>query len=206
MSVVQEDLDSESDNPYVIRIISKNKKKKVPKAKVATSNLYINKQRMENIVNIQIDTGAQCNILPVDTYIKVTGDTHLKSVKPFKKEIVSCTGERRSITGKVTLPRWHPGQKKLIKFNIIVSSYRPILSLDTSIALGIVNLKHCNIFLGIQRRSDIMQEYSDVFDGTLGKIPETHKIVVDKTVQPIVYPPRRVPVALRPHIKCQLDE
>ena len=51
-----------------------------------------------------------------------------------------------------------------------------------------------------------MQEYSDVFDGTLGKIPETRKIVVDETVQPDVHPPQRLPVALRPRIKCQLDE
>ena len=80
VSVVQEDSDSESDSPYVISVISKNKKK-FSKAKVATTKLYINKQRTENIVKIQIDTGAQCNILPVETYIKVTGDTHLKSVK-----------------------------------------------------------------------------------------------------------------------------
>ena len=182
VSVVQEDLDSESDSPYIISIISKNKKKKVSKAKVATTKLYINKQRMENIVKIQIDTGAQCNILPVETYVKVTGDTHLKSIKPCKKDIVSY---------KVTLPTWHLGQKKLIMFNIIAGSYQPILSLDTSIALGMVNLKHCDILsLSIQRQSDVMQKYSDVFDGPLGKIPEIHKIVVDETEQPVVHPPR----------------
>jgi len=45
-----------------------------------------------------------------------------------------------------------------------------------------------------------------VFDGSLGKIPETYKIIVDDTVQPLVHPPRRVPVALRPRIKSKLDE
>ena len=45
-----------------------------------------------------------------------------------------------------------------------------------------------------------------MFDGSLGKIPETHKIIVDDTVQPVVHPPRRVPVALRPRIKSKLDE
>ena len=203
MSVVQEDSDSESDSPYVISVISKNKKKKkFSKAKVATTKLYINKQRMENIVKIQIDTWAQCNILPAETYIKVTGDTHLKSVKPCKKEIVSYTGERRSITGKVTLLTWHLGQKKLIKFNINASSYRPILSLDTCIDLEIVNLKTVTSSPWVSNGpSDVMQEYGDVFDGTLGKIPETHKIVVDETVQPVEHPPRRVPVTLRPRIK-----
>lgn len=80
--VVQEGSDLESDSPYVISVISKSKKKKVSKAKVATAKLYMNEQRTENIVTkIQIDTGAQCNNLHVETYIKVPGGTQLKSVK-----------------------------------------------------------------------------------------------------------------------------
>ena len=210
VSFVQES-DPESDDSYVISAISKHKKKKSSEAKIATTKLYINKKEAANIVKIQVDTGAQCNILPAEIYIKVTGDTLLQSIKPCKKEIISYTVERRQIAGKVTLPVWHSGQSKYIKFNIIAGNYRPILSLDTSVALGIVNLKHCDILsLGIQRSnegsSDIMKEYDDVFDGSLGKIPETHKIIVDDTVQPVVHPPRRVPVALRPRIKSKLDE
>ena len=87
MSFVQEESDSESEGSHVISAISKNKKK-VSKAKVATTNLHINKQEKENIVKIQIDTGAQCNILPVETYIKVTGDAQLQSIKPCKKKII----------------------------------------------------------------------------------------------------------------------
>ncbi|CAB4029631.1 Hypothetical predicted protein, partial [Paramuricea clavata] len=156
---------------------------------------------------IQIDTGAQCNILSTETYVRVTGDTELKLLKPCKKEIVSYTGERRNITGKVTLPVWHAGKKQLIKFTIIDGDYRPILSLDTSVALGIVNLRHCDILsLGIQPPKDPASEYKDVFDGSLGKIPDTYKIVIDSTVQPVVHPPRRVPVALRPRIKSELNK
>jgi hypothetical protein len=207
VSAVKEESDTESEDSYVISAISKHKRNKQAKAKVGTTKLYINKQESENIVKIQIDTGAQCNILPVATYIKVAGDTQLQSIKPCKKEIVSYTGERWNITGKVTLPVCHSAQNKFIKFNIIAGDYRPILSLDTSVALGIVNLKHCDILsLGIDRPNDVMSEYDDVFDGTLGKIPESYKIVVDDSVQPVVHPPRRVPVALRPCIKSKLDE
>lgn len=99
------------------------------------------------------------------------------------------------------------GQKKFIKFSIIAGNYQPILSLDTNVALGIVNLKHCDIVsLGIQSSNDVVSEYDDVFDGTLGKIPETYKIIVDDTVQPVVHSARKVPVALRPCIKSKLDE
>ncbi len=95
----------------------------------------------------------------------------------------------------------------MIKFNIISGDYRPILSLDTSVALGIVNLRHCDILsVGIQPPKDLVSEYEDVFDGSLGKIPSTHSIVTNSEVQPVVHPPRRVPVALRPRIKSKLDE
>jgi hypothetical protein len=102
VSLVQEDSDTE--DTYVISSVFKNEKKKGSRAKAAVTKLHINKQKNENIVKIQIDTGAQCNILPTETYVRVTGDTELKLLKPCKKEIVSYTGERRKITGKVTLP------------------------------------------------------------------------------------------------------
>jgi hypothetical protein len=103
VSLVQEDSDTDSEDTYVISSVSKNEKKKGSHAKAAVKKLH-NKQKNKNIVKIQIDTGAQCNILPTETYVRVTGDTELKLLKPCKKEIVSYTGERRNITGKVTLP------------------------------------------------------------------------------------------------------
>ena len=67
----------------------------------------------------------------------------------------------------------------------MAGNYQPILSLDTGVVLRIVNLKHCDIlFLGIQRSNDDVSD--DVFEGTLGKMPETYKIIVDDTVQPVV--------------------
>ncbi|CAB4025249.1 Hypothetical predicted protein, partial [Paramuricea clavata] len=95
---------------------------------------------------------------------KMTGDLSVNTIKENK----GYTGERRNITGKVTLPVWHEGKKQLIKFNIIDGDYRPILFLDTSIAFVIVNLRHCDILpLGIQPHKDPASEYKDVFDGSL---------------------------------------
>ena len=98
VSFVQEESDSESQDSFVISTISKLKKKKSSKAKAATTNLYINKTETANVVKIQIDIGAQCNIPPVETYIKITDDTQLQSIKPCQTEVVSYTGERRNIT------------------------------------------------------------------------------------------------------------
>lgn len=83
-----------------------------------------------------------------DSPYVISAISNYKKMEILRQEIVSYT----VITGKVILPAWQLDQKKSIKFNIIDGNYRPIVSLDTSIALGIMNLEHCDILaLGIQR-------------------------------------------------------
>ena len=54
--------------------------------------------------------------------------------------------------------------------------------------------------------TDFLDSYSDVFEG-LGCISNTdYHIKVDKTCQPVVHMPRRVPVTLRPKIQAELNQ
>ena len=50
-----------------------------------------------------------------------------------------------------------------------------------------------------------LKEYSDVFEG-LGCMDGLYHMEVDKTVRPVVHPPRKVPVALRDCLKEKLDK
>ena len=123
------------------------------------------------------------------------------------KSIVSYTGKRRQITGKINLRVWHKRSTQTLTFNVIDGEYQPILSLNTSIAFGIVLLQDCDVLsLTISSRSNaILEEFKDVFEG-LGELPGEYKIITDETVKPQVHPPRRVPIAVRPKIKEKLDE
>ena len=72
------------------------------------------------------------------------------------------------------------------------ASVTPVLGLASCVQLGLVKrieALECNV------ESDILQQY-DVFDG-LGCLEGEHYIHVKPDAQPIVHPPRRVPVALR---------
>ena len=128
-------------------------------------------------------------------------------LRKCNKSIVSYTGERKQIAGKINLPVWHKDRKKTLTFNVVNGDYQPILSLNTSIALGIVTLADCDVLsLTISPESNtILEEYKDVFEG-LGELPGEYKIITDERVKPKVHPPRRVPVAVRPQIKEKLDE
>ena len=92
-------------------------------------------------------------------------------------------------------------------FNVIDGDYQPILSLNTSIALGIVTLHDRDVLsLTISSPSNaILEEFKDVFE-RLAELTGEYKIITDETVKLKVHPPRPVPIALRPKIKEKLDE
>ncbi|XP_014678510.1 PREDICTED: uncharacterized protein LOC106818304 [Priapulus caudatus] len=51
----------------------------------------------------------------------------------------------------------------------------------------------------------ILEEYKDLFDNTLGKLPTRYKITVDPEVTPIIRAVRKVPVAVKDKLKEELD-
>ena len=53
-------------------------------------------------------------------------------------------------------------------------------------------------------KSKILAEYPACING-IGKLPGTYHISLDADVQPVVYSPRHVPVALRDDIKTELQ-
>ena len=164
--------------------------------------MLVNKKGNEHAVRFQIDTGSECDVLPLALYKQVTGDDDLQKLRPCKKVIVSYTGQRRNITGKANISVWLGDQKKTLNFNIIDGNYQPVLSLQSCINLGLVKLRDCEILAITATRVDgILEEYKDVFEG-LGELPGEYKIITDDSMQPKVHPPRRVPVALRPRIKA----
>ena len=158
----------------------------------ALVNLYINRRQPGNEIRFQVDTGSKCDlhVLPLKVYKSVTGDNNVERLKKCNKSIVSYTGERKQIAGKTSLPVWHKDRKKSLTFNVVNDDYQPILSLNTSIMLGIVTLADCDVLS---------------LEG-LGELPGEYKITTDESVKPKVHPPRRVPVAVRPRIKEKLEE
>ena len=66
---------------------------------------------------------------------------------------------------------------------------------ESCVAIGTINT---------QTTTDILDLYSDVFEG-LGCITDVfYHIKVDNNAQPIVHPPRKVPVALRSKVQKEL--
>ena len=58
---------------------------------------------------------------------------------------------------------------------------------------------------GTKTAQEIIKEYKDVFEGDLGTLEGKQHLGVDPTVLPNVSPSRRVPFAIKPKLKTELE-
>ena len=144
-------------------------------------------------VSFNIDTGAQCNVLSLESCKRT-------STQPLPKshsKLVSFGGNRIKPCGKATLTCEHKNWFAVIEFKV-VKGCQNLLGLKTSTELGLV------------KRVDAISEdpvanYQDVFKG-LGCITGvTHRIKINPCHTPVIHPPRRVPAAKRQKVREELD-
>ena len=181
----------------------------------ALITMEVGMQSSQSKVTLQLDTGAECNLLSLKDYRRVTADEDLTQLKRCSyKFIKTYTNERYKILGSTELPTW----RNVLQFNTTEDDLAPLLSYSTCIGLGLVTINDCdsssNSSGGLKDTpgvhvttgmADPLEGCKDVFEG-LGDLPGEYHIVTDDSVPPVVHPPRRVPVALRNQIKEKLDE
>ena len=87
----------------------------------------------------------------------------------------------------------------MLKFLLVEQDLPPILGLKSCLELGLVQRIYS------YKEESLESEYADVFEG-LGEIRGVqHKIKIDPNANPLIHPPRRVPVSLRELLKEELQ-
>ena len=87
-------------------------------------------------VQFQFDSGAECNVLPSDIYVEVTGDPNYEHLQPTKASVMMYNGAREAIVGKCKLYATRNGMKHTVEFNVLQGNYTLILSLESCVAMG----------------------------------------------------------------------
>ena len=89
-----------------------------------------------------MDTGAECNFLPLDVYKKVTCDLHLNFLKLCGKSVlVLAYGDEQPIEGKATVNVSREGNTHEIEVNVVRGHvYEPILSKQTMLEMDLVKI------------------------------------------------------------------
>ena len=107
----------------------------------AVITMDVGHPRTSSRVKFQMDTGAECNVLPLKAYYGATGDRHMKKINRCTRMYIrTYTGERYQILGWVTLPVWRHGKQSSLTFNITNDDFTPLLSLKTCTAMGFLTI------------------------------------------------------------------
>ena len=93
-------------------------------------------------VSFLMDTGAECNLLPLDVYKKVTGDLHLNFLSARGKSVlVLANGDEQPIEGKATVYVSRKGNAHKIEVNVVRGhGYEPILSKQTMLQMNLIKI------------------------------------------------------------------
>ena len=162
-------------------------------------------------VSFLMDTGAECNLLPLDVYQKVTGDLHLNFLSARGKSVlVLANGDEQLIEGKATVYVSRKGDAHKIEVNVVRGhGYEPILSKQTMLQMNLIKILESDrdprVNVLKTDTEPLLEEYDDVFEG-LGKLDGQYHIVTDESIRPVVHPPRRLPVAMTERVQRKLEE
>lgn len=158
-------------------------------------------------VRFNIDTGAMCNVISLDTLKCVSKD---RDLKPSLVPLRSYSGHKIVSEGTVTLSCRVGNATYDVNFHVVDKDVKPILGADTCEHMGLVErVRHVSPIDVVDNSTsdippDIRKEYGSVFTG-LGCLPGTHAIKLDTSVSPVVHPPRKIPLALKDKLKTELD-
>ena len=175
-------------------------------------------------IRFQPDTGAQCNVLPVDMYRKATGDHNLTNVLPAETRITAYGGHALPVVGQVLLHVWRGSFRCRLDCKLVDSSQiRPLLGRKACLGMKIVSYLdndkiHPPALDTVQRTvhalenqemetmEQLVEAYPEVFAEGVGLLEGKYHIRIDPAVEPTQDAPRRVPVALRDRLKTTLDD
>ena len=189
---------NESDEDYTV----------IPYVTIASIGNNCHKHATVNIQNQKvkfiIDTGAEINILDEAT-MKRLDPNKIKLTKTSKKVYAygPCGYKRElPIMGKIQTTAEAQSKVTEAEFYIIKGEADNLLSCTTSIDLGFITFTNA---VNIQNKQNIIDEYSDRFEG-IGKMKNCNiKLHIDQEVSPIEQKCRRVPFHIRDLVTEELD-
>ena len=170
-------------------------------------------------MNMQIDSGATCNVMPARLLPQGT------TLDKGKHKLCMYNKETMPVEGMCKLHLRNPKNNKKYLVNFVVirgQAQSPLLGARTAQQMKLIEIKYNNIVVvranthTIQSsvtarskqdgltRDEMLQDYANVFDG-LGLMPGQVHLNVDSDTRPAVMPPRRVPIAIKPKLKDELQ-
>ena len=166
------------------------------------STVHINGKPVE----LKVDTGAKCNVMPADLFAQVRQHEKLQSSQGTK--LVAYGGEEIHTAGIALLSCHSAGRTYTLQFYIVKRNVQPLLGLPDCLRLSLITLNKEVHQICISEETSFSRqmftEYADLFKDELGKLPVTYSMKLDPEVHPMVKPARKIPVPMQDKVKAEL--
>ncbi|KFM62105.1 Retrovirus-related Pol polyprotein from transposon 17.6, partial [Stegodyphus mimosarum] len=210
------DVNSESDDEFFVNSINVQRTKSVcstSSTKEWTKTIFVEGTN----VNFKLDTGSEVNVLPVKIYKILSAKNSNLILNKCNVVLEAFGGSKVKPDGSLMLQCSSDGEDHTLEFLIVSSKHiRPLLGIDACVKLNLIQfinkveisnkgkLDQYTIVLPPSKDQFVINN-SEVFEG-VGKFSGLCKIVVDDQIAPVVRPPRRVPLSLKPKLELKLSE
>ena len=159
----------------------------------------------QGLVKFQIDCGATVNVISqkyVSPNMISPSDTKLRM---YNNSVTQPVGK-----AKVMMRNPQNNKKYRVEFQVVRENLTPLLSRRAVEQMQLITVNYDNFkqVNALQTKSleSILEEYSEIFDNTkIGSFPGEVHLEVNKDVKPVQCPPRKVPIALKPKLKEELE-
>lgn len=95
-----------------------------------------------NSLRFQLDTGAQCNVVPVHLYKKASKDQQLKHMKPTKTKLTAYGGAPLPVVGMVLMRVWRGDYKCKLDCKLVDSDkIRPLLGRKACLGMNLITYR-----------------------------------------------------------------
>ena len=161
-------------------------------------------------IQFHVDTGAECNVLPLHIYRSATGDVSLTDVLPSTSSIILYGGMKKPIIGTVKIPAKYKGFECFLNCRIVAmdddATHKPHIHGGVVLAVAAPEPAEtdgpdppdptCS--------DDILRKYADVFSEDAGCLDGAYHIQVNPAARPVQHAPRRGQAALREQLQAEL--
>ena len=156
-------------------------------------------------VKFKLDTGAKCNVMSKDIWNNIRAP-HDKLNSKMTIDLIAFGGSTIK-TESMVMVKCKNGQELCI--HIVDRAIKSLLGLQDCIKMGYKNasaeVHEIKSVAGPDDLLPLIDEFKEIFDEKLGKLPVEYKIRIDSEAIPVVNAPRKIPVAMKDSVKKELD-
>ena len=198
--VEQDDIypESSSYKPFVIGSV--NTKVNVAEVK----ELFRTVKLHGNDIRLKVDSGADGNVLSTSVFNHIRLDEQINTNNVV--EISGYFGNSTLTKGTTVLNCTYNNIEYPLEFHIVDLPVKPVIGLKDSLKLGMLSVCHMEASNATVTHESVLENYSDLFSGGLGKLPVVYKMKLDPNISPVIHAPRPIPVAIEHKVKEKLQE